>query len=650
MAGRGTVPGETVKHRVRYSFGMIASLYGLLVLRMLYVQGVQGDRLKAEAEDNRKHTVTLAAHRGSILDRNLRPLAQSRYTGAVGFDPLTLVTESGDPRKAAMFEKRLKRTAEVGARLLSSTPEEMRRVLLTERDHYRTELAIRQATHPGETQTPTLTRADRKGLNRFVILRENVSLEVAQRVRAAGLMSIGVQDDTTRSYPNGRDVAQIVGLNPGGGDKSLNGLERSQAKWLDGIPGKAVSEMDKTGRPLPDTRHVLKQAREGYDVVTTLDADIQHLVCQEAAEVYRKYSPAGVSIIVVEPQTGDILAMSGMPDYDPETFLNDPVYRNESVKSGVLNASCLTHLFEPGSTMKAITIAAALDQKVISPERYFNCPGVITVDKRALRCDKHGGTGVHGSLNFEGILRQSCNIGSAKIGMEMGATRLYKGFENFGLFDKLDVQMPMFPRGRKIMFRPSDPREIMRQGRIARVAFGHSIGVTPLHVAMAYAALANGGKLMQPRLVAAVRDMDGKLLKTNAPKMLRQAVSAETAAIVERGLRAVVTSGTGKIAAVPGYTIAGKTGTAKLYKSNEFVGSFAGFLPASPDVKPRVVIYVMVDRPKGSYYGSDVAAPAFQHIAAQLARHLHMAEDDPQSVQYKTAIEKRKLQARGLAH
>ncbi len=647
MTLKGTASGETVRHRARCSFGMIAGLYGLLMVRMLWVQGVQGDHLRSEAEDSRKHTVTLSAHRGSILDRNRRPLAVSRYTGAIGFDPLTLVDESADPKKKALFEKRLNSAVTRGAALLNSTPDEMRRVLLTYRDQYRTELAVRRAKREGEKETPEVLRAERKGMNRFVLLRDKVSLELAQAVRGAGLMSIGVQDDATRLYPNGRETAQIIGLHPGGQDKSLSGLELSQAKWLDGVPGKAIAEMDRGGRPLPDTRHVLKEAREGYDIVTTLDSDIQHLVAQEAEEVFRRYRPKGVSILVIEPETGDILAMSGMPDYDPTAFLQDRDYRAQTALAGTLTSPCLGHLFEPGSTMKALTVAAALDQGVISPEDYFDCPGQITVDKRALRCDHHGGSGVHGSLNFEGILRQSCNIGSAKIGMKMGAARLYRGLENFGLFSRLDVQMPLSPRGRLAMFKPADPRELTRMGRIARVAFGHSIGVTPLHVAMAYAALANGGKLMEPRLLSGVRDLDGNTLKAFPPKAVRQAVKPETAALVERGLRAVVTSGTGKVAAVPGYMVAGKTGTAKLYKSNEYVGSFAGFLPASPSAKPRVVIYVMVDRPQGAYYGADVAAPAFQHIAARIMPYLHVPEDDPQSVQFTTATAKRKLMAMG---
>ena len=639
------VSEKLVQNRALGSFAVVGGLYGLLMLRLLFVQGVQGGRLSEEAVNARRHTVVLPAHRGSILDRNLRTLAVSRYTGAIGFDPLVLVDASADPKNRTLFESRLKTALEKGAPLVGMTPDELRERLLAGRDRYRTELAILQSKHADLPETDATRKADRKRLDRFVVLRENVSFDLAQRVRGAGLMSIGVQDDATRLYPAGRDAAQVVGLYSGEQNTTYNGLERSQAQWLNGTPGRATAEMDKNGRPLPETRQVMQEAREGANVVTTIDSEIQHTVSQEAAEIFRKYHPNSVSILVIEPQTGDILAMSGMPDYNPDTFLQDMDYRNANLSS--LASPCLSHLFEPGSTMKALTIAIALDKGAITPESYFDCPGIITVDKRKLRCDTHGGTGVHGSLNYEGILRQSCNIGSAKIGMKMGASTLYRGLEDFGLFSKLDVQMPVFPRGRIAMYRPADPRELTRPGRIARVAFGHSIGVTPLHVAMAYAALANGGKLMQPRLVSEIRDADGKTLRTIPSKLVRQAVKPETAAIVERGLRAVVTSGTGKVAAVRGFTVAGKTGTAKLYKANEYVGSFAGFLPASPNVAPRAVIYVMVDRPQGAYYGADVAAPAFQHIAARLMPHLRVPEDDPQSVQFNTASAKRHLMAMG---
>jgi len=299
-------------------------------------------------------------------------------------------------------------------------------------------------------------------------------------------------------------------------------------------------------------------------------------------------------------------------------------------------------LYKPGSTLKSVTVAAALDQGVITMNSHFGCSGNIRYGKKLIHCpvygpwDAHG----HGSVDANSLLEHSCNVAAAQIGVLMGHERLYKGDTDFGLFDKLDLDLPSAQHGRKSMDINEDENSI---AKIARVSFGHSIVTTPAHVVRAYAAMANGGLLMQQRLVTQITDWQGKVVVEHKPKLIRRVISQQTSSLMTSMLTNVVTKGTGKVAAVKGYWVAGKTGTAKKYVPGKYAASFVGYLPASPTVKPRVVILVVVDEPQeGPHYGAQVAAPAFHNIATSLMNYWKVPQDDPQSIQFNTAQAGRK--------
>ncbi len=401
---------------------------------------------------------------------------------------------------------------------------------------------------------------------------------------------------------------------------------------LDGHDGFAIAQVDDRRREIPDTLQRLVPAHDGLDVYTTIDSNAQHIVTQEVQRVYEKYHPQGISAVVVDPITGDVLSLVSLPTFDPNPG------KRQGLNGESLADRCAARLYEPGSTLKALTIAAALDAGVISLESTFYCGGRIQVGRGVIHCVLHGASERygHGTETPIDIMRHSCNVGAAQIGLRMGAKRLYAAERRFGLLDPLGTGLPAEQHGR-LSFDPHE--KIDSPGKVARVAFGHAITTTPLHVAMAYAAIANGGILMKPRLITAVKDANGKVRQSWEPKAVRRVLSPRTSAEVAAMLRAVVSNGTGKIAAIPGYQIAGKTGTAKKYRRGAYVGSFVGFLPASPHARPRAVILIAVDEPHGAYYGAEVAAPAFQAIARRLMAYWHVPEDDPQGLQARTAYE-----------
>ena len=610
MAVRNGARGELfLRRRIGAAFGLILLCYGGLVGRLLYLQGVAGPDLLKEAVKSRQMTIPLPARRGTILDRNGSPMAVSSYSGVAGFDPSVLVAELRDPKRAKDLDARLAESVRRAADLLQ-IPETALSALVKD-----------------ACEHPVNSRGVKK---QFLVVKRDIALETAQQIRDAKprLLGFAVQDGTKRVYISRRNAAQVVGLTDPD-SKGIAGLEFACNKWLDGKKGEVLAEVDDRKREIPFTEIKRTSARDGCNAQTTLDANIQHIATEEAQKIVDRYLPDGVSIVVVEPDSGDILALVSMPNYDP-----GPEGR-KSIKPAAMTDRCAHWLYEPGSTMKALTIAAALNDGTITPNSGFNCAGMFHIDNRkAIHCDSHGGSNVHGWVNAAEILRVSCNVGAAQVGLAMGPHKLFDAEKNFGLLDKLPIDLPnshgvlSFDRREKIYSR----------AKAARVAFGHSIMTTPLHLALAYAAIANGGNLMQPRLVMALKDDEGKIKQEWKPTVTRRVLSPEVAAEVTRMMQGVVTGGTGKVAAVPGFDVAGKTGTASKYRRGSYVGSFGGFLPTGTNIRPRAVVLVVVDEPRnGAHYGADVAAPAFQAISARLMRYWNVPETDPNATQFKTA-------------
>jgi cell division protein FtsI (penicillin-binding protein 3) len=544
--------------------------FALVVWRAFDLQVLQRRDWVERAERQHQKTIPLIPQRGTIFDSNGEALAMSMEVDSI----------FAEPRKMQNRDE--------AARLLAPV------------------LNLPLATVRAKLATD-------KG---FVWLKRQVPPEQSQRVRNLKLETVGVVREHQRFYPNSTVGAQVVGftgLDPNG----LAGLEAFYDKTLLGRGGYLVMERDALGRGIGAGAPVIEGATRGHDLYLTIDENLQYIAEKELAAGVKEFRAAAGAVIVLEPDSGRILAMANQPDYNPNAFArhkpND--WRNRAIAD----------TFEPGSTLKVFTVAAGLNEKVVTPTQLIHCEnGSWRVGGRTIH-DTHP----HGLITVEEVLKVSSNIGSAKIGKMLERKRLHQYLRDFGFGQKLGVDLPGEEVG--ILRDPQRWFEI----ELANIAFGQGVSVTPLQLASATAAIANGGYLMEPYLVEKETDSDGQLVKQRQPKVMRQVVSSEVAARVARMMETVTAEqgGTGGKARVPGFRVAGKTGTAQKvdpvtrgYSADKRVASFVGFVPVED---PRLVIVVMVDEPRGQVYGGLVAAPVFARIATQSLQYLKVKPTQP---------------------
>jgi cell division protein FtsI (penicillin-binding protein 3) len=454
----------------------------------------------------------------------------------------------------------------------------------------------------------------------FVWIRRKLGPAVAARVRELGEPGLGFLDESLRLYPNRELAAHVLGFE--GVDGGLEGVERAWDESLAGTPGKAIVGRDALGREVTMPR-VLAAPVPGRGVMLTLDKTIQYLAERELDAAYRRTQAKAAMALAMDPRTGDILALAIRPAFNPNAFLDVPsrdVWRNRAV----------TDPFEPGSTFKVILAAAALEEGVVRPDdRIWAENGRLTIARTTIRDWKK-----FGWLSFSEVLQNSSNVGSMKVGLALGRDRYHRYMTAFGFGAPTGVGLPGESRG---ILR--DPQRWSPLS-LPTMSIGQEVSVTALQMLAAFGAVANGGTLVQPRLVKAEFDAEGREVRRVQPRAVRQVVSPETARTLTRLLVQVVDDGTGRLAAVPGYAVAGKTGTAQKldpatgrYSRAPGVLSFAGFVPAD---EPRLVMLVLLDEPKTERWGSEAAAPIFSAIAGPVLRHLEIPPRDATPIQIVT--------------
>ena len=454
----------------------------------------------------------------------------------------------------------------------------------------------------------------------FVWLRRKLAPDIAARVRGLGEPGLGFVDEPLRLYPNRELAAHVLGFE--GSEGGLEGVERAWNDALAGTPGRAIIGRDALGREVV-TQRVLTPPAPGRGVMLTLDRTIQYLAEREIDAAYRRTQAKGAMAVAMDPRTGDILALALRPTFNPNAFLNvasREVWRNRAV----------TDPFEPGSTFKVILAAAALEEGVVHPEdRIWAENGQLKIAKTTIHDWKK-----FGWLSFSEVLQNSSNVGSMKVGLSLGADRYYRYMTAFGFGASTGLGLPGESRGTL-----RDPQRWSALS-LPTMSIGQEVSVTALQMLAAFGAVANGGTLMQPRLVKAEFDADGREVRRIEPRPVRQVISAETARTLTQMLVQVVEHGTGHFAAVPGYAVGGKTGTAqkldpatRRYSRAPGVLSFIGFVPADA---PRLVLLVLLDEPKNEKWGSEAAAPIFSAIASPVLRDLDVAPSDAVPIQIVT--------------
>lgn len=531
----------------------------LVLLRLVQLTVVQGEELTRQAARQHQRRLVLAPRRGEIVDRNGEPLA------------LSFPAES-------LF-----------VRTKQLPPDAEKKIA-----------ALASALHLSSQEVQKTLRSS----SRFVWLKRQASPEEAARIRALGITGIDSVEEDRRFYPQGQLAAPLLGFTDIDA-KGLEGLERAYDQYLRGEPQEFLEERDATGQTFLVQDGVTPP--EALNVRLTLDAGLQYIAEQALSRSVRETRALAGSVVVLDPETFEVLALAHVPTFDPNTPGDTPaeVRRNPAI----------SNCYEPGSTLKVLLAAAALDTHSVRPDEHIFCEyGHYQVGSHVIH-DHHP----YGALTFAEVLQHSSNIGAAKIGERIGKKTYHKYLRDFGLGQKTGIDLPMESPG--ILASVDDWARI----NLVTASFGQGIAVSPVQLASAFAALANGGNLLKPYIVQAVFDSEGRAVKVNKPTHVRQVVKPETAQLLVQLLEKVVEKeGTGWRARIEGVRVAGKTGTSQKingaggYSAHGRIASFIGIVPAD---QPRFVILVTIDEPKTAVYGGTVAAPVFQAIAQQaLAR------------------------------
>ena len=539
--------------------------------RLAYLQVWKHDEYARLAENQHAKTVPLRPKRGPILDRGGQALAVSSRADALYVTPVK-VEDAG--RLAARL-----------APILGEPAREIARKLTVAK--------------------------------KFAPVRRRLTPDMARAVRDLKDPSLTLVEDSLRLYPNRELAAQLIGFE-GAEGKGLAGMEQVWDGHLAGVEGRAVVERDALGREVTGAPIVLKPSVAGQGIMLTIDATIQYLAEKEVDAAWRRTRAKSAMAVAMDPRTGEILAMAIRPTYNPNAFA--------TATDDDRRVRAVTDPFEPGSTFKVIMAASALEEGVVRPtDRIFGENGAITIANATIHDWKK-----YGWLTFAEVLQNSSNVGSIKVGMQIGKERYYKYMTGFGFGAPTNLGLPGESRGQ---LRPPAQWSGLS---LATMSIGQEISVTAVQMIAAFSAVANGGRLMQPQIIRAVVDAQGREIRSFEPKTVRQVISPETARTLTEMMVNVVANGTGRHAAIPGYDVAGKTGTAqkmdpatRRYSRAPGVLSFVGFVPADD---PRLTMIVLLDEPKNEKWGSEAAAPMFAAIGREALRYLNVPPRDSSPV------------------
>ncbi|PYK76042.1 MAG: penicillin-binding protein 2 [Verrucomicrobia bacterium] len=546
-------------------------LFSIFSFRLIYLQAIKHDEYAGLAAEKHVYKQIIHAERGTILDANSEVLAHNIPVETVVADATHL-----NNRQAIVA---------LVSHELGIPSKELAEKLDNER--------------------------------RYIVIKREVPAATAnalrEKLRAGNLRGIYFEHDATRIYPNGSMLCHVIGFTDFD-HHGIQGVEASMEEYLHGQDGYRFIEHNRAGQEIVPYRGQERAPRDGYQIHLTVDLGLQNIVENEIDAAMAQYFPQKATIILMRPQTGEILAMANRPHFD----LN---LRSEARPDQMKNRAIID-MMEPGSTFKIVAAAAALNERKVRPDSSIFCENGLW---------NFGGTALHDHRSFSylsvrEILIKSSNIGAAKLGLSVGEQKFYEYIRRFGFGERTGIELPGEING--LIRSPKSWSKIS----ITRIPMGHEIGVTPLQMTVAMATIANGGKLIMPRIVKSITTSDGKSISSLSPVVLRQVISPETAREIGDALRGVVSdSGTAAAAAVPGFTIAGKTGTAQKvdprggYEEGKYVVSFAGYLPAE---HPEFVGLVVLDDAHTSKpelnYGGLVAGPIFSHLAEKAARYLDL--------------------------
>ena len=573
------------RHRSRITgmFLILAVAAAVLSGRLAYLMVFRSEYYSEKAEDLHQRERTIKAARGEIIDRNGQVIATNRTVCTVS----VIHSQIQDPEEVIAVLSR--------------------------------ELGVAEETVRARVEK----RSSRE------IVKTNVDKTAGDAIRNMGLAGVKVDEDYKRYYPWDSLASRVLGFT-GGDNQGIIGLEVEYEEYLKGTAGKILTMTDAAGIEIENAAEDRIEPVAGNDLYISLDVNIQKYAEQAASQVMEKKGAKQVSILVMDPRNGEILAMASVPEF----HLNNPFSlpegtetpADEKEEQDLLNRMwrnpCVSDTYEPGSTFKIITAAAGLEEGVVDLDDHFNCPGFRIVEDRKIRCHKTGG---HGSETFLQGMMNSCNPVLIDVGQRLGVENYYKYFQQFGLMGKTGIDLP--GEASTIMHQ----KEKMGAVELATVSFGQSFQITPVQLAATVSSIINGGTRITPHFGIRAVSADGSRIREFEYPEGERILSEETSATMRYILEQVVAEGSGKNAAIAGYRIGGKTATSeKLPRSlKKYISSFIGFAPADD---PQVLALITIDEPEGIYYGGTIAAPVVADVFKNILPSLGIQAEEEETV------------------
>lgn len=576
-------PSISTKKRLIFIFVSVCIVVTGLIIRLGWIQIVQGEKYKELANAQQTRDIPIPPKRGTIYDRNGKELAISASSNTVWARP----REIEDPEEAAK--------------------------------------ALAEILELDELETLEKLKDTRYGLVRIARWIED---DLADAIRSRKIKGVWIAEDNKRYYPYGNFAAYVLGHTTDD-SRGMAGVELEYDKYLSGLPGRWIKNTDGAGRQLAFSVERYYPPEDGLNLVLTIDEVIQHFAEKAVENALEVNKAKRATAIVMDIKTGDILAMAVKPDYDPnqpriplDDALRQQIEEMDDEKKleawfSMWRNPVINDTYEPGSTFKLITVSAALEEGVATPQSQFYSSGSINVAGQRIRCWRHYNP--HGHQTLTEAVQNSCNPVMVELSQRMGAQNFYKYLDGFGFSDVTGIDLP--GERKSIMYNVNNVGPV----ELATISFGQSISVTPIQLITAVSAIANDGKLMKPRIVKELVDAEGKVIHRFEETFVRQVISETTSAEMRRIMESVVSEGSGKSAYIPGYRVGGKTGTAQKvvdgrYAQGLYVSSFIGIAPSDD---PKLAVLAIVDEPGGySHFGSVVTAPVVKEILEESLRYL----------------------------
>lgn len=585
------------KKNLIFVLGIVFFVMLLLIIRLGWIQIVRGEEYSEKALEQQTRDTPIEAERGTIYDTNGNELAVSVTCYTIWVRPTDVKSADTDEESQAKIENVTKKLSEY----LDMEYDEVKELVTKEQS--------------------------------IVKVKKGIDKDTADKIREEDLPGVEIAEDTKRDYPLGAFASHTLGT-VSDDNVGLSGLELQYNTYLSGVSGRWINYTDTSGNRLSYGNERYYQAEDGYSIVTTIDQVIQHYTEKALDQVMEQTDADRVMAIVMDPKTGDILAMAQTPDYDLNNS-REPANEkekkefdamSESEQTTYLNKmwrnSLISDVYEPGSTFKLITTAIALEEDIATPNSTYNCTGEIKVADRTIHCWRTGRP--HGHQNLQEAVNNSCNPVFVQLATKTGIDKFYEHLDTFGITGTTGID---FPGETTALLQDKDSAGPVG---LATIGFGQGIAVTPIQLITAISSFGNDGKIMKPRLVKELCDSDGNTVRTFDTEVVRQTVSKETADEMCEIMQFVVDSGGGGSFKLDGYNVGGKTGTAN--KPNSSGGysdeTYSSAIAMAPMDDPQVAVLLIVDNPKGVHYGSVVAGPGMKQILSDTLRYLNVSPDE----------------------